>query len=243
MKDRQYLEECIIGTCLLSEANAIKAADILTPANFQDEFCRNIFHIIRDRAGKKTIDVVSVTLDYNHRYKEFRAYMITSIMERTPRTHLDHQCLVLLELDIRNKFSDLLTAREKRYVNDQVFEMAAVFKQCRDYIESMENDLFRSIDNMYQYLKQYLKDDIEEFTELYESIPKMVHRIRKHTKIRTLIAQLQSMAATENTYERQKLIEILTRSMMMVMSCNDIPQEMKNILHHLDNSELYEQRS
>lgn len=243
MKERKYLEECIIGSCLLLEGNAIKAADILTPANFEDVFCRNIFQIIRDRAGKKTIDVVSVTLDYHGRHKEFKAHTITSIVDRTPATHLDHNCLLLLETDIRKKFSDLLAAREKKYAVDQIFELAAVFKQCRDYIDNLGNDLFIAIENMYKYLQQYLKHDMEEFTELYESIPKMVSRIKKQSKVRILIAQLQSLASTENTYERQKLIDILTKSMMLVMSSNSIPNDLKNIVYHLEHSELYDGRS
>jgi replicative DNA helicase len=240
MKARTNIEEGIIASCLFTEANALLASDILSAANFQETVPQRIFSIIRDMAGKSPIDLITVSTEYFRRYNEYQYHYMAKISDKLIYTNIQHHCLILLEIDIREKFVEILKTKEHYFAKAQSFEMAAAVKSCLDYIQNPSNDIFTAIQHVYEYLKQYLKENMEDVEALYESLPKLMDRVRSKSRIKNLIDQLNGIAAVQPTYEKQRMVQVLTDALITVISQNEVPLAYKQIIHQLMTDKIYE---
>src|SRR5690606_12395847 len=148
----------------------------------------------------------------------------------------NHYCLLLLEIDIREKFVKLLESYEKASVKVAAFEDAAIWKQCRDYLERRDTDIFDGVMNTYQYLKANRPDEVLEYEDLMQAIPKMIARIKSTAHTMTLLENLQRNAKMQGA--RQELFDIATHILTTLIVDSELPKDLEAYLRHIQTEIL-----
>lgn len=210
MNTRLEIEEHILGQCLTYESQAYLALDILKPINFQDEFCREVFTVLSEMAGKRPIDPIGVKIRLQERNVKLEMVNTRLLMIYQKNVHcVRYYAMLLLERDIKDKTIAALTAKEKRFSKDERFELAAVVKQCLDHISRPDTDILEGLDNIHAYMLAHLADEAHELTEIVESIPKKVAQIKKASRTSYLMEALQRMVQESSTAANQHHLAIL----------------------------------
>ena len=231
---RHRIEEQVIGLCLLGRH--MRPIDILTPRNFKNELHRRLFSLIVEMAPNEPVDIITVSRRYTLAYKELKAEEITQIAHVCLEHAENHYCLLLLEIDIREKFVKLLESYEKASVKATAFEDAAIWKQCRDHLASKDTDIFDGVSHIYQYLKAHRPDEVLEYEELMQAIPKLIDRIKSTTHTMTMLENLQRNAKMQGA--RQELFDIATNILTTLMVASELPKDLEAYLRHIQTEIL-----
>ncbi len=235
LRTRQNHERQLIGRALNCISSALAIADVLSPANFQDLLCKRLFEIILEGIDKAELDLMSITRAYNKKYTEQKAYEITILVDHAIlSSYVFTEALLLLEMDIRDKFAELLLNRERHAAKEAEFESAAIWKQCHDHIIHPDNDVFLAVDQLHAYLKTYFADQMDEYNELRDAIPKLVERIKKRAKTRKFLDTLTTLGADSETFEQKMSIKVLTDWMIMCMGGKNVPVDFHSTINDLN---------
>jgi hypothetical protein len=229
--ERYRVEQQVIGLCLSGRHMA--CIDILKPQHFSDEFHRRLFTLIIEMANTESIDIITVSRRYTLKHKELRAGDITEIQMHCLGKSEHTYSLLLLEIDIREKFTSLIQGYEEASVKENDFESAAIWKQCREYLSSTDTDIFEGVDKIYTYLKSYKPDEVLEYEEMMQAIPKMVDRIKRTAQTFLLIENLERNACMQG--KREELFKITTNILITLMVAGEVPKDLENYLKHIQN--------
>lgn len=237
-KTRQTSERRIIGRAISNIPAALAVSDILTASNFRDPLCQRLFPLILEGVEKVELDLVSITRKYNQRYGEQKAYEITMLTEKYDDVcfYIMNEAILLLETDIREKFCALLSRMERENVQAEEFEAAGIWKQCHDHLAHPGNDIFKSVDHLHSYLKNYFPDQMDEYDVLRSAVPKLVERIRKRANTRKFIDTLTVMGSDTMSHEHQLCLKIVTDWMILCVSGQKLPEKFYETLTQLNSN-------
>ena len=236
MNARQTLESEIIGRALVSSSDAVRACDVLSPQNFSDPELKNIFAIIHARAGEQPTEAWIITIEYQRIHGINKALLISQLCHMVGNSRdIWIPCLMLLEMDIREKMVALFVRKESRFKKEQNLELAAAMKQCRDHLADISIDVFEGVDSVYKYAKSYLADDYADIQEIVDSIPKRASKIRQQSRTNHLIDTLTQIAGTKHGHT----LGVLKDAFLIVLqSGQEIPQHILEATHLLE-SKIY----
>jgi hypothetical protein len=223
MSPRLYLESNLLGRLLTFESEAVRACDVLSPTNFSDPFCRQIFEIIFSKAGKFPVDILTVTLEYHRIHGKMKAYQITCLTDNQAGWYIDiwQPCLELLEMDMREKTTALFLLKERKYSKAQNLDAAAAMKQCMDHLASHTNDIFEAIESVYGYAKAHLPDDVADIEAIVTSIPKKVAKIKEQSRTTLLIDTLTELCHVNSN---KATLNLLKDAFLTTLQSKEIPQ-------------------
>jgi len=231
LNERIEIEEQIIGTML--NGFYLTALDVLKPQNFEEPLHIRIFEIIQKHHLTEPIDLVNVTRLYNKAHKPPMTYRLTELYEKLIPRSVGKYCLILLELDIRGKFGGLIEEYEAASVLENDFESAAIWKECRDHIAHPDHDVFQAVDHIYGYIKHVKPDEVDEYTEMMTAMPKLIDRIKRQAQVSHLIDALRAHCFDQGS--REDMLKITADIFLTLLVQPDIPDELKNYLHHIQD--------
>lgn len=236
MKDpeRYRIEQQVLGLCL--EGRHMVPLDILRPGNFSDEFHRRVFTIMGEMALVEPIDMITVTRRYTLKHKDVKVFEIMELENVCERRCENSYSLLLLEIDIREKFTELLQAYEKDSVKENDFESAGIWKQCIDHLSNPGTDIFDGVSHIHGFLKSCKPDEVLEYEKMMQDIPKMVDRIKKQAQTSLLIENLKRNCPLQGN--REKLFKITTDILLTLMISSEIHPDLANYLHHIQKDFL-----
>lgn len=229
LNERIEIEEQIIGTML--NGFYLTALDILKPQNFEGLLHRQIFEIIQKHHLTEPIDLVNVTRLYNKAHKPPMTYLLTELCNKLIPRSVGKYCLILLELDIRDKFGELLGGYESASVLEEDFPSAKTWKDCRDHITHPDHDVFKAVDKIYSYIKHVKPDEVDEYAELMTAIPKLIDRIKRQVQVSHLIDSLRAHCFDQGS--REDMLKITADIFLTLLVQPDIPADLRNYLHHI----------
>jgi replicative DNA helicase len=236
MNARQILESEIIGRALVSSSDAVRACDVLSPQNFSEPELKNIFTIIHSRAGEKPTESIVITMEYHRIHGIMKASLITQLCGMVSNSRdMFIPCLMLLEMDIREKMIDLFIRKESKFKKSQNLELAAAMKQCRDHLADVSIDIFEAVDAVFKYAKSYLEDESDDIAEIFSSIPKRASKIRQQSRTNHLMDTLTAIADTKHGHTLRVLKDAF---LLVLQSGQEIPQHILEATHLLE-SKIY----
>jgi hypothetical protein len=232
MSPRSYLESQVIGGALFSPSFALEVLDILSDASFKDEDNRKIYRCLTQLATSGNLTLPEIHL---HWMKESTsAHVLTQRLHEFTGSPVMPLAMKLLELDMREKFTELLSSMEREKSKAEAFELAGALKQTRDYLSHPAHDLFESIDRVGDYLRSYLSlEDLEPWNALTAAIPKLVSRIKNRSKTQLFLSQLMSLPAAADSHSQKISLEIIAQIATDLLSRKEIPQVAINRLYDL----------
>jgi hypothetical protein len=235
--DRLLLEQNLIGRAITCIPSAITISDVLSPSNFQNKFCGQVFALILEGIDTMEIDLMSITRKFFKRHGEQKGFALTELADRAMLTsHVLSDALILLEMDMKEKFGALLTRMERECAAASDFEAAAVWKQCADHLAHKDNDVFVAVDHLHSYLTSCFPDQMDEYNQLRSAIPKMVDRIRKRANARKFIESLTAMVEDGQSHERRMTIKILTDWLILATGNMKLPDNFYSTISTLNST-------
>lgn len=237
MNDRQYLEEQIIGMALQHEGLAVTAMDIVGPANFQNQLCKEIAEIFNILIKRNTIiDIVSVTLAHRRNFKDTSPYAITNLADKSVGISLKDKCLVLLQIDIKQKALEICIHNENKASKAQQFEVASVWKQCHDHLASPDIDILEQLPAIQRYAASYSEDGAEELALLVDAIPKVAKRINNVDRLKHSLNVLQVIGNQTLNRERQHCLSMIKDIIIHTVTAKELPANFYNYINELNKS-------
>jgi hypothetical protein len=229
--DRIQVERQIISACL--NGFYLSPVDILQANNFKDPDHRDIFEIVKKYHLTEPINILTVSIRYREAKGPLGVYKLMDIADSYIGGDTAPYCLMLLEIDMRQKFITLLQDYEDSASESEDFESAAFWKQCREHIAFPENEVFTAIENTYKYIHHFRPDEVMEYAELMGNIPKLVDRIKSQTQVRLLVDSLKRQC---NTYghQRETLLNITTDILVALLIRSDLPTHLEPSLHAIN---------
>lgn len=180
------LQLTIIGSIIIS-GNLIGTNGFISYKNFQDYtsgpyegyHLQKIYKVLEMMNGKEVIDHITLSSKLLHYYKNSYVNIIADATGRVVNTtHLNSHCLMLLELDIRNKFIALM----KYYSMDNNVQdyQRLILEQSVQEVEFDNIDTHIAISAVIHQLIHYNfhVDIINEFKEFEEAIIKKTDAIK-----------------------------------------------------------------
>lgn len=237
MDDRQYIEEQIIGMALQHEGLAIIAMDIVGPANFENPLCKQIAEVFNVLIRRNTIiDIVSVTLAHRRMYDNTSPYAITNLADKSVGISLKDKCLLLLQMDIKKKALATCQLYEKEASKNQLFEKAAIWKQCHDHLANPETDILEQLPIVYKYIGTYMEDGAEEFQMLVDAIPKVAKRILGTDRLDHLLKVLKVIGRQTLSRDREEILNMLSEIISHTVSGAPLPPQLFNQISQINES-------
>jgi hypothetical protein len=234
MKIRMYLESQVLGASVFAPSHALTVIDILSDLNFREETHRKLFQVITNQSIKGDLDFPMIALAWQA-VDGSASYLVT-LLDKYLGGPVDHLAVNLLEIDMREKFFKLLKKAEHEASKNQIFEQASMFKQCSDFLDDPRNDLFEAVPKLYDYLSQYVPEEMEDFKKLMDAIPKLIDRLRTRSKTRKYLATIAAIPNAAVTYEQKLSLEMLGELMTSCLSRATIPQHFITQLNDLKNN-------
>jgi hypothetical protein len=231
-KYREFLEKQIIAAAFFFPAAALEASSILNAPNFALKISRQLFQIIRHCMdhGLNTTDAY-IREFWNQHPDTDPAQLMAFLEAHFQGENVREKCLLLIEMDMREKFGEALRQNELLAVANQDFERADMWKQCADYLADPKKDIFEAIPQVKRYLANYATEELEAFIKLEASIPKMVDRVKGTERARRLIDTLTGIAASPDIEpDRAECIEILKDLLIQCISRLPIPNDLNHTL-------------
>lgn len=234
-KYREYLEKQIISSAFFFPEAAFEMTSILSKGNFALKISQEMFQIIKESLDRGEAKHDFYIKEFNQKYPKENIVRLTEYMEHyITDNRVREKCIILLEIDIREKFGTALKQNELVAVASQDFEKATMWKQCHDYILDPNMDVFESIPRVEKYLENYSKDELEEFKELKASIPKVIDRVRGAERARRFIDTITRLASSPDMEsERRECVEILKDLMVTCVSRLPLPENLSSTLNEL----------
>lgn len=224
--DRERIEGQIIGMCL--NGRFMICLDYLKPTNFKNIFYRRLFELMSEQYLREPIDPITMTRQYAIKYMDQRAVDICNLANEYLGSEPSSYSILLLQIDVRAKFTDLLKEYEKASVNETDFESAAIWKQCTDYLDDPKTDIFSGIETIYTYLLKNKPDETLEFEALMEAVPKLIDRLKKQAQANLLIENLKRLSY--DSANRNVLVETASRILLTLLIKPEIPRELGEML-------------
>lgn len=235
MTTRGFLESQLIGGALFSPAHALDVLDILSEANFKEDLHRRIFALLAEVS--KTGDLSFPQLLLHWMRSSTDTLPLTRLLEGYQGQPLTPLALSLLEMDMREKFVELLAGLERQKSKEEAFELASACKQTKDYLAHPGNDLFESVDRVGDYIRAYLEpEELTEWNRLTAAIPKLIQRIKGRAKTQVFLANLMSLPAAAESYSQKNSLEIISEITTSLLSRKEIPQHVVDKLYELKNN-------
>jgi replicative DNA helicase len=231
---RVYLESQVLGAAIFTPKHALTILDILSEANFRDESHRKLFQILTTQSLKGELEFTSIALGWQGADGS-ASYLIT-LLDKYLGGPVDQLAVTLLEMDMRDKFAQLLKKAESEAVRVQEFEQASMYKQCHTFLIDPRNDLFDAVPKLYEYLAQYVPEEMEDYKKLMDAIPKLIDRLRKRARTRQYLAAIASMPNAAVTHEQKISLEMLGELMTSCLSRATIPAHFISSLNDLKNN-------
>lgn len=231
MKDRVYLERQIIGAALHQEGLALHIFDIIRPINFTDELCMHLALVINQMVQTdRQIDLPAVILSYNQKFNSSTYSKITEIADGFRGQNIKELCLILLQMDIREKSIAECKMKESLNAKDQNFELAKIWKECHDYLSDQRNDILMQLPTIANYINQYDPENSELIIELSQAIPKVAQRINNADRINRATNIFKSIANNSLDNKRKYIINQLCELIVITISGAKLPENMENML-------------
>lgn len=234
-KYRQFLELQIIAAAFFHPEAAHEVMSMVGQGNFGQQNIQNLYACIKFCAERGDLSGAQYLKEVSIRYpKQSPADLLREMDANDMGGPIREKCLLLIELDMREKFGDALKQNELLATAQQDFEKATIWKQCYDYITDPRKDIFEAIPQVGKYLSNYAGDELEQWRKLETSIPKMVDRVRGMERSRRLIDTLTSLAASPNIEShRAECIEIVKDLLVLCISRLPIPDDLSTTLSEL----------
>jgi hypothetical protein len=210
------LEHEIITTCINAEWAYPAIANILSAANFSIPNNARIWQCITDLWP----DDVSFYSIRKHSQKNYPHWPVPIMLESnylvSTKTILINKSFVLLEIDMRNKFSKLLFDIYTTWCNGDGESNKGMLMECIETIRTTDADVLETIELMCAWLeKQSLAEKfLSPIIEFEKSIDKKVFDIKRVNQIERLLERLIEMGDgtwnSKNIVSAQHLSECLT---------------------------------
>lgn len=231
--ERHRIEEQVIGQCL--DGGHISCLDILSPANFSVELHKRLFAIIAELADSQ-VDIITVSRAYHLRYKELAAEQIVYIHAQLIHRGAHHYPLLLLEIDMREKFVKLLDGYRETSVKEEDFESAALWKECADHFADLRHDLFDCIGPIYRYIETHKPEETDEYRALMDAVPSRIDVIRKTKRFAQLVTNLK----VTNSFQGQRTDMMNAAADLLIHLCLSakVHPDLEQHLLHIKNELL-----
>ena len=227
---RDWLEVAIMGACLSGQA--IIPCDILIDKNFYQLECRQVFKIIKDNYLTTNIDMLTVYHIYMREYPKNKTLIISNMTHWTSvysgGNHIYNWCLQLLEMDIRTKCVSVLRTYYNRACTANDLDKQTNMKQALEYLDDGKNELFESIPIIHKFLKDNYPNDINELTQILDSIPKVIDRVKERSKTKTLLNKIKLLRVSSFNSVQDENLTMLSDLMEMTF-LSESNAEMLNI--------------
>jgi len=231
---RMYLEAQILGAAIFAPKHALTIIDTLSDLNFREAQHRKLYQIITAQSLKGDLDFPMISMAWQAADGS-PSYLVT-LLEKYLGGPVDQLAVNLLETDMREKFTQLLKKAEAEAARTQRFELASMYKQCLDFLSDPRNDLFESVPKLHEYLAHYVPEEMEDYRQLMNAIPKLIDRLRARSKTRKFLATIAAIPKAAVTHEQKLSLEMLGELMTSCLSRADIPQHFINQLHTLKSN-------
>jgi hypothetical protein len=233
---RLHLERQIIAAAFLIPSAAMEACTILSAQNFKHKTAKFLYQIIRTCFDRGECDATHYHREIQlHNDKVDHDSLDWQINADFFDENIREKCVILIELDMREKFGTALKQNELLAVANQDFERATVWKNAFDFIQNPRKDIFQAIPELKQYLKAYASaEDLEEFVKMESAIPGMIDRVRGLERSRRFIDTLTSLAISGDMEpHRRESVEILKDLLIQCISRLPIPATLNHSLTDL----------
>lgn len=228
-KFREHLERQIVATAYFMPACSVEMCTILNEHNFQHTASRFIYVILRTCFERGEAEKIYYLKEISARKSEINPTDVYAVLEEDFKDDLIREkCLMLIELDMRDKFGTALKQNELVAVANQDFPKAAVWKNAFDFIHNKDKDIFEAIPSLHQYLKTYATpEEIADFSKMESLIPAMVDRVRGTERVRRFIDTLTALAGSSDFEpDRRECIELLKELLITCVARLPIPQDL-----------------
>jgi len=234
-KYREYLEWQIVSGAFFYPSATHEMAAILSASNFKIVFCAKVFQVIRDCSEKGIMTSDGYLKEIYLRFPKSDIRLISDLLETYNMGDMVREkCLILVELDMREKFCDALKQNELLAVAKSDFEKATMWKQCHDFLADPKMDVFDSIPKVEKYLSQYAAEELDTFRSMQAAIPKVIDRVRGMERSRRMINSLTSLANSPDFEpERRECVEVLKDLLVLCISRLPMPENLSETLNEL----------
>jgi hypothetical protein len=235
MNDRTQIERKIVGACL--HGFWMSAVNLLKAQNFRDEVCRDIFEIVSAHCERIPIDPITVGKLYREKVNTIESiHTVLMIHHECEMLDVKMYCLMLLEIDMRTKFTQLLRRYEESAVKENDFESASIWKQVGDHIASPANDVFEAIEQGYQYIRHARPDEADEYEEMRKAIPALIGKVRSQARFFMMLENLRRHAKEQGN--REDLFRTTTEVFFLLLTNPTLPPKLEGILRYLETDIL-----
>jgi replicative DNA helicase len=216
---RVEVERCIIGTCLTG--NYAIPLDYLKSSNFSNKERQIIFSLILKYGETEPIDMICIKRLILKHYDESTLFDVSSEMVKSidltfGNGCIDMHCLILLELDIRNKALVILQNELLKCRKDELAKIDTL-KQCFNFLSNFNNDVFESIETINSYLLTNLGEHLDGFEEIYKAIPKLAERIKQKNFTNKIINNLGKINNSSFSFYRSNSLDIAIELLLKVI--------------------------
>lgn len=200
MKERLILERSIIGA-LLFEDSYPRVAHVLRPANFSVTAEVNhqlVYQTMASMWPHKPIDILTVCQEIRQKHGLNYSYALAQYNASVSSArHLVYWGFVLLEIDIRGKFNNVILEWKKELSKD--LTAAAILQEVSNYIGDRTKDIFQLVPGTIRFLNAHgLQDCAEDLKEMEEQLNERAMRIKKidhYNRLRMQLERIESELA------------------------------------------------
>lgn len=200
MKERLTLERSIIGALLFEDSYA-RVAHVLRPANFSVTAEINhqlVFQTMASMWPHKPIDILTVCQEIRQKHGLNYSYALAQYNASVSSArHLVYWSFVLLEMDIRGKFSKVVLDWKMQLSKD--LNATALLQEVVNYIEDHTKDIFQVVPGSVRFLNAHgLSGCAEDLKEMEDQLSERAIRIKKidhYNRLRTSLERIESELA------------------------------------------------
>jgi len=237
-KYREFLEKQIIAAAFSYPHSALEVVSICMADNFKLRLAKILFKIIRvcNERGENTPDAYTKEFWVQHP-TESPADLIHYIETNCMGDMVREKCIILVELDMRERFSDVLRQNELLAAANEDFEKATMWAQSAQYLSDPRKDIFEAIPQVKKYLSTYATDELDDFNRLEAAIPKVIDRVRGQERARRFIDTMTALATSPDfDAERRESIDILKDLLICCISRLPLPENLNQTLSTLKSN-------
>lgn len=215
------MEQAILGACLI-ENSYPKVTDILSAKNFSKPQIseghlidhQEIFKSFERLYPQRPIDLITVC----HELPGIAHYLSQLSNMMCSSANICYYALLLLELDIRKNFIQLLNGRisSGQLNSTTATALQEIIDECLD----RDADIFGIIEASEVYLQQILANDflVNDIKEFINNVEKRIQKIKRFSSIETLMNNLTNLSRTTDDPVSQMTLNHLTGIIKAILS-------------------------
>ncbi|OEK06720.1 DnaB-like helicase N-terminal domain-containing protein [Roseivirga misakiensis] len=192
MIDRLLLESTVLGMALEKKFGRVN--HILSTKNFSVNREYNhqaIWKAMEQLYPTEPIDTISVASFLLKKGERTYHRYLSSLTNFVVSDNIEYYSLQLLELDIREKLSSVLSIEEAKAISEQDFQVGSLFKSMGQMVRDYDRDLFDLTDSIRNYLERHFESKIPtSVVDLLNSLPEKIREIKSANKLRCLLREL-----------------------------------------------------